>query len=231
MRGELRNGASPFESLECRAARDRIVRRRGQARNAGGDPGARRQGWNIGGLRMRTALLACSAVICCCAVAGLAAGRRTCQDRRARPHRAQGRQAGQPDPRPPRAAAPEGEPRARARGERPHGRHAAHRLPQPLLERRDADGDARAPLHRRRLGRREHRRRHAQAQRRPQGRAHVDGTRRATGPCCCRRAAAASASASDAGKLGGAQGRGLHGRSRLRGLTGPARRRLASPRT
>ena len=144
---ELQEGAAPFETLECRAARDRD-RRRARARDVrwgnrgaptGVEPSGVSNAYSAARLRCRFLLLrrAC-----------LAPGRRTRQERRAGWDRAQGRQAGQPHPRASRAAQAEGSRPLAARRQRPHRRHAPGATSSATLERRHADGDPRPPLHR-----------------------------------------------------------------------------------
>ena len=89
---------------------------------------------------MRTALLACSVVICCCAVLAWQPAKASADRGRARPRRAQGHPDRQPHPRPPRPAAPEGEPPRSRAPRRAHRGHAAPRLPEPRVQRRHGDG-------------------------------------------------------------------------------------------
>ena len=149
---------------------------------------------------MRTALLACSAVICCCAVL-----------------------AWQPGAAHAKSAGLDGTERKVVKlVNRIRARHGLRRLKasrtlaraasdhtgdmlradflEPRLERRHADGHARAPLHRRALGRREHRRHVAPARRRAPRRAHVDGLAAPPrGAAVAERAAASASAASAAG--------------------------------
>ena len=171
---------------------------------------------------MRTALLACGAVICCCAV--LAWQPPALRGPRApgSTDRTQGRQDRQPDPRPPRAAAPEGEPPAR-RAPRATTRATccgptSSATPRATARRwrpacaatpaRDWVGENIAAVSGRRGTRAA----------RPCG---CGWPRRRTAPCCCRRPGAASASASARARLGSARLAVFTADLASRALTGP----------
>ena len=122
---EASQTAAPPRSLWSAAATDR-GRRQALARKLGGS-----STWGLPTGEdqrripaMRTALLACSVVICCCAVLAWQPAKASADGGHLDRDRAQGHPDRQPDPRPSWAAAPEGEPPARPRGDRAHGRHA-----------------------------------------------------------------------------------------------------------
>ena len=97
---------------------------------------------------MRTTLLALRRRHLLLRRAGLAACPASADRGTSRPDRAQGHPDRQPDPRPPWAAAPEGEPPARPRGDRAHRATCSRRdFFEPRVERRHRDGPAGAPLH------------------------------------------------------------------------------------
>ena len=162
-------------------------------------------GEDNGGFTMRTALLACSVVICCCAVLAW------------QPAKASADAV--------ISIAPNGRSSASSTGSAPATGCAACRANRRLavaasghtgdMLRRDflshassdgtAMGDSRAPLRRHEaLGRARTSSPCPGAPRRAR-RCGCGCTRRPTGPCCCRRRAAGSASASAAGKLGSAR--------------------------
>ena len=156
----LQTGASPFDSLVCRAARDRKhggvvqarVARWGSPRSAPTGVNHRRSpnAYSAARLRCRDLLLRRARV---------AAGRCPRQERRAGPHRAQGRQARQPHPHAPWAAQAQGQPRPLARAAASD--HTGDMLRADYLSHDSSDGTPMATRVRRytgaRLGRGEHR--------------------------------------------------------------------------